>query len=324
MRYREEEDMKKPVAGIRPGIAAGVTAVTAVCCLRSDWERKHFVTTEYTLRTKKTEKEKTFVFLSDLHDNCFGQGQEELLAAIHKAEPDGVLIGGDMMVVKKKADLRRTLALVRELARRYPVYYGNGNHENRMDRKRKEYGDQYDVLVRELGRAGVCHLSDRGIRLEGGITLSGLNLQRRHYRKMADDSLEVSYIEKRLGKADRGRYQILLAHSPLYQKAYAGWGADLTLAGHFHGGTIRIPGLGGLMTPQFHFFRKCCGGLLWTDRKAMIVSRGLGTHSVNIRLNNRPELVVMHIMPAFTETGMSATIEGPTNTQEKRNGRDFL
>lgn len=95
MRYREEEDMKKPVAGIRPGIAAGVTAVTAVCCLRSDWERKHFVTTEYTLRTKKTEKEKTFVFLSDLHDNCFGQGQEELLAAIHKAEPDGVLIGGD-------------------------------------------------------------------------------------------------------------------------------------------------------------------------------------------------------------------------------------
>ena len=53
MRYREEEDMKKPVAGIRPGIAAGVTAVTAVCCLRSDWERKHFVTTEYTLRTKR-------------------------------------------------------------------------------------------------------------------------------------------------------------------------------------------------------------------------------------------------------------------------------
>ena len=63
---------------------------------------------------------------------------------------------------------------------------------------------------------------------------------------------------------------------------------------------------------------------MWTDRKAMIVSRGLGTHSVNIRLNNRPELVVVHIMPAFTETGMSATIEGPTNTQEKRNGRDFL
>ena len=117
MRYREEEDMKKPVAGIRPGIAAGVTAVTAVCCLRSDWERKHFVTTEYTLRTKKTEKEKTFVFLSDLHDNCFGQGQEELLAAIHKAEPDGVLIGGDMMVVKKKADLRRTPALPSSLTR---------------------------------------------------------------------------------------------------------------------------------------------------------------------------------------------------------------
>ena len=27
----------------------------------------------------------------------------------------------------------------------------------------------------------------------------------------------------------------------------------------------------------------------------MIVSRGLGTHSINIRLNNKPELVVIHL-----------------------------
>ena len=315
--------MKKLVADT--GRILGVSlAAAAACCLRSGWERTHFAVTEYALRSEKIRSKKTFVFLSDLHDNCFGQGQKELLDAIDRAGPDAVLIGGDMMVVKKRADLGRTLFLVRELARRYPVYYGNGNHENRMEGNRWKYGDRYDVLVRGLERAGACHLSDGGVSLPGGITLSGLNLQRRHYRKMAHDNLEVSYIEERLGKADAKRYQILLAHSPLYGETYARWGADLTLAGHFHGGTIRIPRLGGLMTPQFHFFRKCCAGLLYTDHKAMIVSRGLGTHSVNIRLNNRPELVVVHVTPAFTEQGMSATIEEPMNAQEKRNGRDFL
>lgn len=49
------------------------------------------------------------------------------------------------------------------------------------------------------------------------------------------------------------------------------------------------------MTPQFHFFLDCCGGCLKTEGKTMIVSRGLGTHSINIRLNNRPELVTVKV-----------------------------
>lgn len=61
------------------------------------------------------------------------------------------------------------------------------------------------------------------------------------------------YIEKKAGKADPDHFQILLAHSPLYFDACAKWGADLTLSGHFHGGTIRLPGLGGVMTPQYQF-----------------------------------------------------------------------
>jgi len=270
-------------------------AAGGVLLARSAYERKTLAVDVYEIKADRLKKDKTFVFLSDLHDNCFGEGQKELLDAIDREKPDAVLIGGDMMVVKKRADLDTALFLVAKLAEKYPVYYGNGNHENRMDEKRSAYGDQYDRLVKSLRKMGGHHLSDASAPMDEEITVYGLNLDHEYYKKFSHKKMEPDYIEGKIGAGDRERYQILLAHSPLYQDAYAGWGADLTLCGHLHGGTIRIPGLGGLMTPQFQFFRKCCGGLLWERGKAMIVSRGLGTHSINIRLNNKPELVVIRL-----------------------------
>ena len=93
----------------------------------------------------------------------------------------------------------------------------------------------------------------------------------------------------------REKFQILLCHSPLFFDACRKWGADLTLSGHFHGGTIRLPYLGGVMTPQFQFFLPWCAGTFEENGKTMIVSRGLGTHSINIRLNNKPQLVVVDL-----------------------------
>lgn len=285
--------------------AAGATA--AGCCLCSFYERKNFVTDIYELTSEKVTRERTFVFLSDLHDNTFGQGQRKLLEAIDKVRPCAVLVGGDMMVVKKRADLETALFLVGKLAEQYPVYYGNGNHESRMDRKRYLYGDRYDTFVSELKKRGVCHLSDESAEFDQEVRISGLDIQRKYYdKRISADKMDVSYIDRQLGKASKDKYQILLAHSPLFYRTYGAWGADLTLCGHFHGGTIRIPGLGGLMTPQLHFFQESCGGHLKTAGKDVVVSRGLGTHSINVRINNRAELVAVKITPrGFTETEMS-------------------
>lgn len=269
---------------------------------RSLYERKALSVSRYELETDKIRTDKIFVFLSDLHDNCFGEGQKTLLDAIKREKPDGVLIGGDMMVVKGKADTRAALFLIEKLAGQYPVYYGNGNHENRMDQNRDQYGGQYDELQNRLKKLGVFHLSDESAGLGNHIQIYGLNIEEPYYKKFQKKAIEKGYIEERLGKADEGKYCILLAHSPMFHKAYAQWGADLALSGHFHGGTIRIPGLGGLMTPQFQFFEKCCGGIHRIRDKVMIVSRGLGTHSINIRLNNKPELVVIHLKAASYRT----------------------
>ena len=55
--------------------------------------------------------------------------------------------------------------------------------------------------------------------------------------------------------------------------------------------------LGGVMTPQYQFFYPWCGGCFRDPKKdrSMIVSRGLGTHSVNLRLNNKPQVVVVKV-----------------------------
>ena len=72
---------------------------------------------------------------------------------------------------------------------------------------------------------------------------------------------------------------------------------EQTLSGHFHGGTIRLPILGGLMTPQLQFFVRECAGEFSEGSTRMIVNRGLGTHSVRIRLNDRPEISVIDVIP---------------------------
>ena len=116
--------------------------------------------------------------------------------------------------------------------------------------------------------------------------------------KFRCETMASDYIREHAGDADRKRFQILLVHTPMFPRTYEEWGADLSLAGHFHGGTIRLPGDIGLMTPQFQFFRKDVTGRHDLRDSTMLVSSGLGTHSVNLRINNRPQIVAVRLLPA--------------------------
>lgn len=162
----------------------GLAGLGAGFFARSEYEKKHFVTETFELTSEKLRKpERNFVFLSDLHNNQFGKNQEKLLRAIEKARPDAVLIGGDMMVCKRgKLDLEPSLALVRALAGKYPVFYANGNHEERMKREREVYGDSCQTFCQELEKAGVVYLSDESAEFGDDIRITGCNMQERYYR----------------------------------------------------------------------------------------------------------------------------------------------
>lgn len=66
----------------------------------SKYERGHFVTEELVFSSSKIKEPAILVFLSDLHDNTFGEKNEKLLKEIKRIHPDAVLIGGDTMVTK--------------------------------------------------------------------------------------------------------------------------------------------------------------------------------------------------------------------------------
>ncbi|GLC78001.1 metallophosphoesterase [Lacrimispora brassicae] len=276
--------------------AAGVLcAAGAGLYLRSEYEKEQLSIERTVLKSPKIKKDRTLVFLSDLHEHRFGAGNERLLAAVDEVAPDLVLVGGDMIISRGRAHTAAALELLEKLARRYPVFCGNGNHENRLLWERQVYGRAYEDYVSSLKRFGIKILENRTERYGEDLAVTGIDLEPGVYRKFRPDHLTEEEIGEKAGKASRERFQILLCHSPLFFRPCRDWGADLTLSGHFHGGTIRLPYLGGVMTPQYQFFLPYCAGEFHSEERHMIVSRGLGTHSINIRLNNKPQLVVVDL-----------------------------
>mgnify|MGYP000582777615 CR=1 FL=1 len=84
--------------------------------------------------------------------------------------------------------------------------------------------------------------------------------------KMYADAWEKSILQENQEKQQEttenfadNSYHILLAHNPSYMEAYKEWGSDLILSGHLHGGCVRLPGIGGVITPQAFLFPKYSG-----------------------------------------------------------------
>jgi len=279
-------------------LAGALSAVIAGAYVRSKYERNHFVVEKTVISSTKIKEAKTLVFLTDLHDKEFGRGNELLLQAVAGIDPALVLIGGDTMVTKAGLDnLAVTERLLRGLSRIAPVYYGNGNHEQRLKKEAAVYGNEYRNFLGLLKQSGAVYLADASVAVGADLRISGLDIDKPYYKDFFPKQMEREYLQRHLGPADCDRYQILLSHSPLFHRAYADWGADLSLTGHFHGGTIRVPVLGGVMTPQFQLFQPYCAGTFERDGRYMIAGRGLGTHSVNIRLNNLPQVVAVELQP---------------------------
>ena len=253
-------------------------------------ELHHFCVTEYNVSCLKLtglRDDATLVFLSDLHNCTYGRDNAALLQAVRNAGADLILIGGDMLVGKEDTDFHPALDLVKKLPQIAPVYYALGNHEGRMKEEPEDYGHAYE------------HFKAARINCRGKfIDLSGLELPVRTYRKFRKAAVTPETVADCLGRQEnpaRGPFRILLAHNPAYMDAYLGWGADLVLSGHLHGGLVRIPGLGGIVTPQGFLFPKYSGEMTREGDRTVIVSRGLGTHTLNIRLFNMPELIVIRL-----------------------------
>ncbi len=238
------------------------------------------------------------VHLSDLHSRSFGKNSSRLLQKIESQEPDIVVLTGDM-VNSTDTSFETFETLAEELAKRWPVYFIVGNHEQMLPE------DLLEQLIETIESFGVTVLDNEKVTLSRDgdqIDLYGLWYNLRYYSDRTDPTiledpdvyfLNTEKMEELIGKPVPSRFLLLLTHNPAFFSSYRQWGADLVLTGHIHGGMVRLPFVGGVYSPERTFFPKYDAGLFTEGNCNMIVSRGLGNGNLGFRFANCPDVVTV-------------------------------
>ena len=293
-------------------------------------DNRRFVVRRYLLHSSKIKSPVRLVFLADLHEKLYGDDNNALVEAVKAAAPDAILVGGDLIVsgrVYRSSQKSRqpgedgavsqewmenSLSLMKRLTQICPVWFVQGNHELRLEyyEELHEYNEKF---IEEMEKAGVRMLHNGVVDplkessggMDSGVLIHGLELPIRFYKKFRRTKLSVEEIREIAGNPDRSSYVVLLTHMPAYFPQYAQWGSDLCLCGHVHGGLMRLPVLGGVVGTRPSLFPKYSGGQYFysavTDKKkhlsSMVLTCGLGMHTLPIRIFNPGEVSVIELEP---------------------------
>lgn len=258
-------------------------------------------TSRYEIKGKSVPRELSglrIALFSDTHNKYYGPGGELIVSLLEAEQPDIVIFAGDG--VKKSArntdpvkGTENAAELFTAVAARFPLYYVNGNHERRWQ-KRSRNLPYYSGYVRQLKAAGVHYLRNETAAAAGGrLRITGLDLPPKYYKMRRG---RLPHLASFIGRSSDEAFDLLIAHTPAYFPDYAAWGADLTLSGHIHGGIIRLPFVGGLVSPHRRFFPKYDYGLYELDGHSMIVSSGAGDHKPRLTFNNPYEIVIITLI----------------------------
>ena len=219
--------------------------------------------------------------LSDLHGAVFGRDHGYLLREIRAAEPEIILLTGDLTDSPgQKEDIRSLIPRLCDIA---PVYFVTGNHDWTCG--------WTEELITMLESFGVTVLQNEWVTLSrkgDSLVLAGAEDPNGPADMMTPKEL-VDAIVRETGSPPA----ILLNHRNDRSELYASLGIPLVFSGHAHGGVIRIPGIGGLFGHGGALFPQNEAGLCRSGETVMAVSRGLGNIRGTFRLFNNPQLLCL-------------------------------
>lgn len=252
--------------------------------------------TRYEIVSDKLSGNVRIVHLSDLHCSEFGEGNAALITRIAEQAPDLIVMSGDMINGhEQRTEVAE--ALIESLSEIAPVYASLGNHEKANEHM---YRSDITKLYEEAG-AVVLEKEYQDIEIRGQkIRIGGLlgyGLPEKYAKTGEAVESEYTYIAK-MQKTDN--LTLLLCHYPtcwIHNRLLDEWDVDVVFSGHEHGGQIRLPWLGGVYAPDRGFFPGHTSGVLYDQdgKRALVISRGLGSTGWVPRLNNVPEIVVVDI-----------------------------
>jgi predicted MPP superfamily phosphohydrolase len=224
----------------------------------------------------------TIAHISDLHmTGAIGREYFAYLARqVNDLRPDVIAITGD--IIEKDCCREWLAASLGQLCAPLGVYFILGNHDAFID---------MDATRRSLVDAGLTCLSGRWLRADwngAAVTLGGNELP--WLRPVA------SFTDLPARDSDRPEFRLVLCHSP----DQFGWcqkaDADLALAGHTHGGQVRLPLLGIIASPSVHGTRYACG-VFRRGATVMHVTRGVGGQTP-LRWRCPPEVALLELTGA--------------------------
>jgi predicted MPP superfamily phosphohydrolase len=245
---------------------------------------------KYKIKSDKIPKEFNkfkIVHLSDFHSYGFFEDKFKLIEKINEEHPNIIVMTGDM-VNKYDENFEKFLKLAEVLSKKYEIYYIIGNHEMRLKK------DDLNYIIQKLKKFGIKVLNDEKItiiREKEFINIYGINIPLSYYKIVNKPTKVEEVINSVLNKCNEKEYNILLAHNPLYFEEYSKQNVDLILSGHVHGGMIRLPFIGAVLSPERKFFPKYSSGVYEINNKKLLVSRGIGHSRPGIRLFNKREIV---------------------------------
>ena len=269
-----------------------LASVGAGCFLVGNREVKVNKKEPYCPRLPKSFEGKRLLILSDLHKKRYGDSFNNLMAYCKCQSPDYIFFLGDLFS-RDETDMRPKAYFMSCLQSIAPTYYIVGNHELFQP-------ECLAALCEKLKQMGVTVLCNQKVRLTQNsehINLYGLKLPLRYYINSSWHYSDLpvpsaDYLESKLGKAEKDQCNFLLAHNPFFFEQYAKWGADVTFSGHCHGGIVRIPLIGGVLSPERKFFPKYTKGIynskIYAQQRKLVVTSGLG----KLRFNNPSEILV--------------------------------
>lgn len=232
------------------------------------------------LSSRKLNKPLKITQISDFHSNEL-VNIDKLFNKINEFKPDIIVLTGDLIDYKT-----RDLALAFEVIRRAKVvtpnvFFVSGNHETNHILENELYNEleNNDVLILDN--------KTQVIAIENNI----INILGAHFYA------EESDFAKLFNGLKDDEYNLLLSHSPNRPIWYLNNKVDLILSGHTHGGQVRLPIIGAIISPGQGLFPKYDKGIFKFGDTILYIDSGLGNSVANLRLFNRIQITNIEINP---------------------------
>ena len=275
------------------------------------------VVTEVTIKSSKVSDSVRYVYIADLHENVFGDNNQQFYDLVYKLDPDFILIGGDIINWTSVND-DYAVEVISKLARLTDVYFTIGNHEieymhvrgqinftglNRNDSSFTLIRSDENAFITRIEKAGATVLQKNWVDLEvngnqlriGGAYEGMFSLDPENPKETMLQDM-YAYLT---GFQDTDALTLYMTHRPysfLHGNGSSLWDIDVVMCVHEHGGQVVLPGFGGLLSRERGLFPKYTHGVFSFNKTTLIVSSGIGSDIELLpRFNNPPEIVLVTI-----------------------------